>query len=139
MIPGFNKNGYLPKGIHKATLKEIKQRFGSHSRKRRELFKGLRALTQLLRKHKITIEMFLLNGSFVTAKESPEDYDCILVIKNNCKFNSSELKRLQAARELFNAHLVVFSEEDVDGYRGFVGFFAHDPSLQPKGLVEVIL
>ena len=30
MIPPFNKNGYLPPGIHKASLDEIAERFGWH-------------------------------------------------------------------------------------------------------------
>ncbi len=40
MIPPFNKNGYLKKGIHKATLAEIGKRFGSSSSKRRESLFG---------------------------------------------------------------------------------------------------
>ena len=96
-------------------------------------------MLQLLRKYRVNIKAFLLNGSFVTIKESPEDYDCILVIKTSCKFSVSEIEQLDNARELFNAHLLIFSEEDVHEYRGFVEFFEHDQLLQPKGLVEVIL
>lgn len=139
MIPKFNHNGYLPKGAHKATLNEIKRRFSTNSPKRKELFEGFQVLTGLLHKHRTDIEVFLLNGSFVTAKESPEDYDCILVTKVSCKFSASEVKQLSAAKELFNAHLLIFSEEDVEEYHGFVDFFGHDPLLLPKGMVEVIL
>ena len=31
MIPDFDENGYLPPGIHKATLDEISERFGQES------------------------------------------------------------------------------------------------------------
>ena len=139
MIPNLNNNGYLTKGIHKSTLKEIKQRFGTSSLKRKELFKGFQNLVQLLHRHKTSIKTFLLNGSFVTAKESPGDYDCILVVKANCEFSLEEIRQLDTAKEVFDAHLLVFSEEDVDGYHGFVKFFGHDQVLRPKGLLEVIL
>ena len=139
MIPKFNRNGYLPEGIYKATLNEIKHRFGTSSPKRKELFNGFQSLFQLLHKHRVNIKAFLLNGSFVTIKESPEDYDCILVVKTSCKFSASEIKQLDIARELFNAHLLVFSEEDTNEYHGFIEFFGHDSLLQPKGLVEVVL
>ena len=35
MIPPFNENGYLPPGIHKASLEEIAERFGRQSEIRR--------------------------------------------------------------------------------------------------------
>jgi len=38
MIPSLNEYGLLPKGIHKATLKEIEQKFGSNSPKRRIIY-----------------------------------------------------------------------------------------------------
>ena len=38
MIPRSNVDGYLPKGIYKAALNEIKERFGSSSLERKELF-----------------------------------------------------------------------------------------------------
>ena len=35
MIPDFNDHGYLPPGIHPATLEEIAARFGEESELRR--------------------------------------------------------------------------------------------------------
>ena len=139
MIPKFTEDGYLPKGIHKATLKEIKQRFGSSSPEREELFKGLRALAQLLHKHKRNIRKFLLNGSFVTLGESPRDFDCILIVEEGFDFDSPEAKKLHAAEKLFGAHLFTFTEEDVVWYRRLIDFFGHDRDQKPKGLVEVTL
>lgn len=139
MIPDFNKDGYLPKGMHKATLREIKQRFGSSSSERKELFKGIISLVELLRKHKGSIKQFLLNGSFVTKKESPKDFDCILLVKNDFDFDSPEAEQLRAAKKLFGAHLFTFMEEDVGRHRGLIDFFGHDQDQRPKGLVEVIL
>ncbi len=139
MLPEFNANGYLPKGVYKATLREIKQRFGSNASKRKELFKGLQSLIKLLRKHEKCIERFLLNGSFVTDKNSPKDFDCILIVKNDFDFSSPEAKQLLAAKGLFNAHIFTFTEEDVSRIRRLIDFFGHDRNRKAKGLVEVIL
>jgi hypothetical protein len=35
MIPEFDERGYLPPGLHRATLEEIQQRFGRQSELRR--------------------------------------------------------------------------------------------------------
>lgn len=139
MIPRFKKEGYLPQGIYKATLDEIRQRFGISSERRKELFECIISVAELLRKHKNNIERFLLDGSFVTTKESPEDFDCILVIKEAFDFKSPEASKLKFSKELFNGHIVFIMEKDIKELNQFIGFFGHDRDGIPKGLVEVIL
>jgi len=140
MIPNFNKHGLLPKGIHKATIEEIKHKFGSSSAKRKELFIGFQKLIQLLYNQKRSIKSFLLDGSFVTNKESPGDYDCILVVKRDFNFDSPEAKKLLNAKELFYAHNFTCMEEDLDQYYRLFDLFSHEKYTErPKGLVEVIL
>lgn len=139
MRPELNADGYLPKGIHKATLNEIKQRFGSSSAKRKKLFEGLQSLAQLLRNHRNKIRRFLLNGSYVASGESPKDLDCILIVKRDFDFYSPDIDKLHAAKKLFGAHLFTFTEEDINCYRRLIDFFGHDRGQKPKGLVEVRL
>ena len=139
MLPKFNKFGYLPKGIHKARLPEIKRRFGIESGQRKKLFKGLQALIRLLKKQKRHIKSFILNGSFVTAKENPEDFDCILIVKEGFNFDSPEAKKLLKAKKLFDAHLFTFTDLDFARYRNLVSFFGYDRDRKTKGFVEVIL
>ena len=140
MIPNFNEYGLLPEGIHKATIEEIKHKFGSGSPKRKELFIGFQELIQLLYKHKKSIKSFLLDGSFVTDKESPRDYDCILVVKKDFNFDSPEAKKLKYAKKLFYAHNFTCIEEDLDWYYRLINLFGHEKYTErPKGLVEVIL
>ena len=72
MLPPFTAEGVLPPGIHAATWPEIEARFG-RSPRRRELLAGLRrALADL---STAGCRRVYLNGSFVTAKEDPGDYD----------------------------------------------------------------
>jgi len=139
MIPQSNADGYLPKGIHKATLNEIKERFGSSSQERKELFEGLQSLTRLLHKHKKRVKRFLLNGSFVASGESPKDFDCILIVQVDFDFGSPDAEKLLVARELFGAHLFIFTEKDASRYHRLIDFFGHDRDQKPKGLVEVVL
>jgi hypothetical protein len=140
MIPNLNEYGLLPKGIHKATLKEIEQKFGSSSAKRKELFIGFLNLVQLLCKHKRSIKSFLLNGSFVTDKESPRDYDCILVVKKDFNFDSPEAEKLKDAKKLFYAHNFTCMEENLDRFHRLINLFGYEKYTErPKGLVEVIL
>ena len=139
MIPKFNEDGYLNKGIHKATLAEIRQRFGKGSKRRAELFEGIIAIVKLLHKHKKSISKFLLNGSYVTSKEEPGDFDYILIVKDDFDLSSLEAKQLFFSEELFNAHMLFVKESDTAGYHEGIDFFGYDRDGKAKGLVEVIL
>jgi hypothetical protein len=139
VIPEFNKDGYLPKGIYKATLEEINERFGKGSARREKLFRNIISLVKLLRKHKGSISRFLLNGSYVTSKEEPRDFDYILILKNDFDLDSPEARQLLCSEELFNAHMLFAMEEDTTECQEVIGFFGHDREARSKGLVEVIL
>jgi len=139
MIPRFDKNGYLPRGIHKATLYAVGKRFGIGSQQRKEIFKGVISVTRLLRKHKPNIKRFLLNGSYVTFKEVPEDFDCIVILRESFDFKSPEAKKLQHSKKLFNGHVLFVMEKDASESEQLIDFFGHDRDGKAKGIVEVKL
>lgn len=62
----------LPPGVHKATLAEVKASF-AHNARRRELFAGFLSAIASLRG--AGCREVLLDGSYVTAKPMPGDYD----------------------------------------------------------------
>jgi hypothetical protein len=72
MIPKFNESGLLPEGIHWAEMKEIHKRFGGNDHRRR-LFSGFERGLESFRV--AGCSLMYLDGSFVTAKEFPVDYD----------------------------------------------------------------
>jgi hypothetical protein len=72
VIPDFNDSGNLPPGIHWAIWEEVNNRFGNND-KRRSLLVGLRAA--LIALQKAGCEAVYLNGSFVTSKDNPADFD----------------------------------------------------------------
>ena len=72
MLPDFDPQGNLPPGIHVATWAEIVARFGGNARRRR-LLDGLREALGVLRN--TGCARVYLDGSFVSRKATPGDYD----------------------------------------------------------------
>ena len=79
MIPPFDENGYLPPGIHPASLDEIKDRFGGESELRRVQIESLQWLVDLARR--AGVKRLVINGSFTTDVFEPNDVDCVLLIE----------------------------------------------------------
>ncbi len=72
MIPSFDDRGNLPPGIHLARWDEVVTRFGV-TEHRRHLLNGLRSALLSLRAGGCA--RAYLDGSFVTTKEVPGDFD----------------------------------------------------------------
>ncbi len=73
MIPGADSyTGYLPPGVHDASWSQVAPRFSNNGHRRRLLRGLLAALTNLAG---AGCRSLLLDGSFVTDKELPQDYD----------------------------------------------------------------
>ena len=72
MIPSFDSDGLLPPGIHWSGWDELNDRFGSTPWRRR-LVAGLRAALDNLAG--AGCRVVYIDGSFVTSKEVPNDYD----------------------------------------------------------------
>lgn len=72
MLPEFDERGNLPPGIHHATWTEIVTRYATSTR-RRDLLDGI---LDALRSLKMAgCRVAYLDGSFVTSKENPRDFD----------------------------------------------------------------
>lgn len=72
MIPPFNEIGLLPPGIHQASWSEFAERYGGTTWRDRLLI-GLKAAVDNLRR--AGCRTVYVDGSFVTAKEFPNDFD----------------------------------------------------------------
>ena len=72
MIPAFEESGNLPPGIHAATWDEFVARYGSTPR-RLALLAGLKAALDALAA--AGCGRAYLDGSFVTSKAAPGDFD----------------------------------------------------------------
>jgi hypothetical protein len=73
MLPGVDSStGYLPPGVHHAPWNEVAPRFSANGHRSR-LLGGLLAALQNLAG--AGCQSVLLDGSFVSQKELPDDYD----------------------------------------------------------------
>lgn len=86
--PDFNEHGDLPVGIYQATLTEIIERFGLKTLQRRIVAQ------RLIRIYDLThdtgqVARFIIYGSFITAKPSPNDVDVFLLMKDT--FDKSQM------------------------------------------------
>jgi hypothetical protein len=142
LIPESNAGGLLPQGIHSATLAEALERFGGNER-REQLLTGLVEALRLLQV--AGCRRVYINGSFVTAKERPNDIDALWDIEgvdadalDDVFFDFADGRAAQKARfgcEFFPAQL----PEGVTG-RAFLEFFQTDKQTgEPKGIIELKL
>src|SRR5208283_5102836 len=72
MIPDFDADGNLPPGRHRGSWKEFEKRFGT-SLRRRQLLGGMKRM--LLSLKDAGCRRVFMDGSFVTRKADPGDYD----------------------------------------------------------------
>jgi hypothetical protein len=77
--PPFDEAGELPPGIHRATLQEVLERFGQGSVQRRAVSGRLKRVYELAASTG-QVARFVVFGSFVTAKQDPNDVDVILLM-----------------------------------------------------------
>ena len=80
-VPALGKDGDLPAGIYRSTLRETLRRFSKGSRQR---FAVAQRLERIYRVAVGTGQLarFVVFGSFVTAKREPADVDVFLLMKD---------------------------------------------------------
>jgi hypothetical protein len=140
MIPNFTSSGKLPPGIHKATWVEFQERYG-YNPKRVWLLEGLKKL--LVELSKVGCKSVYVDGSFVTDKEEPGDYD--LCWKMDGVFvedldpvllnYTSEGKVLIEKKYRGDIRGAEFSVKETGAT--YLVFFQHDRNGIAKGVVEL--
>lgn len=142
MLPSFDKHGNLPPGIHSAAWDEIVERYATTER-RAELLDGLHeAITSL---HAAGCTRVYIDGSFVTEKEVPGDFDACWEISgvdagllDPVLLDFSDRRAAQKSRfggELFPAQAAAEPAGTV-----FLDYFQRDRHTgDPKGIVALDL
>ena len=141
MIPKLLANGNLPQGVHETTWKQFCERFG-HTTHRRLLLEGLVAALRDL--SAAGCKKVYINGSFVTAREFPEDYDIcwsidgVIPEKINPEFLDFSPKGRVLMKKKYKGDL--FPAEIPEGTSGklFLDFFQTDKITgEPKGTIAL--
>jgi hypothetical protein len=142
MVPKFRTDGLLPEGIIEANWEEIVNRFGFNQH-RITLLKGLKAALQNLKL--AGCEAVYLDGSFVTNKEFPNDYDACWDTSNVdpnkldpvfLNFSNRRFaQKLKYQGEFFPSSFIANPKGDV-----YIDFFQTDKnSGEKKGIVLIKL
>lgn len=131
----------LPSGIHDASMAEVEQRFATNSG-RAKLFEGLKQGVESLRR--AGCKAVYLDGSYVTAKENPADFDAcwdplgvdvkkldpVLLDFSNKRAN----QKIKYGGEFFP------SSAKADAAATFINFFQVDRYTgMPKGILRIRL
>ena len=133
MIPDFDERGYLPAGVHLASLDEIDARFGRQSEVRQVQMESLRWLVELARR--AGVRRLIINGSFVTKRLEPNDVDCVLLTGQGLSHDKDVDREIRGGLPFLQIALI--GQEDFDFMVDTV--FATDRKRIPKGVVEVVL
>jgi len=140
MIPGFQPDGLLPPGLHPATWDEFSQRYGWTEHRHRLLAGIKRALAAL---KAAGCKRVYIDGSFVTAKKVPNDFDGLWEIAGvNPDLLDPVLKNFNGKREAQKAkylgELFPLITNPVAMGRTWMEFFQTDrASGKPKGIIVI--
>ena len=141
MIPEFGADGNLPPGVHNATWPEIVSRFGA-TPQRRILLGGLLRALQALRA--AGCRRAYIDGSFVTSKMVPADYDgCYDTTGVDFEHLHPVLQEFSdqraAQKAEFRGELFPASWQADRHGRPFFEFFQRDRDGNAKGIVVLDL
>ena len=132
MIPPFDEIGYLPPGVHPATLDEIDARFGQLSEVRRVQMESVRWMIDLAKR--AGVQRIILNGSFVTDIIEPIDVDCVLLAADSAVDLDAEEELIEGLPFLA---ISLVGPEDFDILVNVT--YASDRDCISKGMIEVVL
>ena len=132
MIPPFDASGFLPPGVHRATLAEIEDRLGHESEIRRVQMESVRWMVGLA--VRAGVQRIVLNGSFVTDIIEPNDVDCVLLLASDSAIDAAAEDELLTGLPFLEIALV--GPEDFSELVNVI--FASDRHGAPKGMIEVV-
>jgi hypothetical protein len=96
-LPEFGAEGALPPGTHRASRREVLERFGDRGRHRTLVSQRLERILDRARAVD-QVERVIILGSYVTAKEAPGDVDLLLVMSGDVEVPQAP----EQARVLFD-------------------------------------
>jgi hypothetical protein len=142
MIPELDARGELPPGIHDASWDEIVSRYATNTR-RGELLGGLLDALHSLKAAGCTTAY--LDGSFVTAKEHPGDFDACWESRgvDSARLDGelldfSDARAAQKGR--YGGELFPVEASAEPAGTTFLAYFQRDrESGEPKGIIAIAL
>jgi hypothetical protein len=142
-IPPFTDSGDLPLGVHPASLREVLERFAVGSAQRMAVGLRLERICAVVRAtgH---LRRFVVFGSFVTAKEEPNDVDVFFIMEDGFDpaLLAREAQRLfdhTAAQAQFGASVFWFRLlACLEGEQAAVEYWQVKRGGGSRGIIEII-
>jgi hypothetical protein len=142
-IPELGLEGFLPPGIHSASLAEVRARFGRASGVRGQQSELLGQVVEAAKDYP-TIKRILVWGSFVSAKVDPNDldYSVIVAVSHNQAHIARAHRRFFVpvdARRYYGVDksYLVIKDYPLDVYIERVDFLCRNRIQQPCGILEI--
>ena len=143
-LPDFDASGDLPTGVHRVTLNEVIQRFGSVGGQRGVCTLRL-SHVQELAKRTGHLQRFVIFGSYVTAQPNPNDIDVVLVMDDafrleECPIESRGLFDHAVAQARYGASIFWIRPGLLigEGVEDFITYWQLKRDGSRRGIVEVI-
>jgi hypothetical protein len=144
-LPDFDASGDLPPGVHRATLNEMIQRFGSAGGQRGVCNLRLSHVHELA-KRTGHLQRLVIFGSYVTAEPNPNDIDVVLVMDDGfrleeCPIESRGLFDHALAQARYGASIFWIRPGLLidEGVEDFTAYWQLKRDGSKRGIVEVIL
>ena len=136
----FDEDGYIPP-LETCSEGEVARWFGWNPH-REGLLERVRQWIGLARA--VGVRRFLINGSFVTAKDEPGDVDAVVLLPEDFddQLDAGDLDAVALRRMFFTRQpKELFAAEDEEDWWGWFEFFSRtrEASGRRKGLIEVAL
>jgi len=138
MIPEFDRRGYLPPGVHEADWEEFQT--NAH---RKALVAKMTALIDHLKA--VGCKSLFIDGSFVTGKEMPNDYDACWDV-TGVKFESVDPLLLDGSDEgksgieaKYGGDIRPDKFSPLESDATYFEFFQIDRNGEPKGIIQLVL
>lgn len=143
LIPALTDEGLLPQGVHPCTMKELEDRFGRFQRsdRRIRLTRCLAAYLSELRQAGF-VSRVVVDGSYVTSKDEPDDIDLIVVLRSSHDFASNlrpadyNIVSKKRVKKEYGFDVMVVPE-DSRALDEYLSFFQRTREGRTKGVLEV--
>jgi hypothetical protein len=135
-LPALDQRGFLPEGLHIASLEEVKERFGVGTNQRRLLARKLSSLSK--RAYKMGAESLILGGSFISSDPNPRDLDVLIVISNPSSDKIIE-KDVNVIQSYVASGKSTFIASDKESVERWIRFLENRFLSEPRGVVQINL
>ena len=143
-LPEFNAEGDLPPGVHRATIQEVVASFSGSTPARRQCTRNLTHVHELV-KSTGHPDRFVIFGSYVTDKPSPNDIDLILVMDDEFHVDRVPLETRglfehAVAQPRFGASVFWIKRSSVVGEAldDFIAYWQQKRDGTLRGIAEVL-